>query len=48
MFGLLPLGIFQLSLLPVDQGNVHTVCVNHKEQHSLITTGKGEHHIRFG
>ena len=48
MFGLLPLGIFQLSLLPVDQETYTPSVSTTKEQHSLITTGKGEHHIRFG
>ena len=40
MFGLLPLGIFQLSLLPVDQGKLFYV-VGCQDEYVLLADGKG-------
>ena len=42
---LLSLGFFDPSLFAIDQGGVHTVCVNHKEQLSLIVTCQRYHNV---
>ena len=42
---LFALGFFYPSLLAIDQGDVHTVCVNHIEQLPFVMTGKRYHNV---